>query len=655
MNDPRPLLSLVSELRGLKQKRDTPVLFHDDQSFLQMLADAQKLSRHTDSAFDSAALTLALSTLSPLEWGEADASLGDLSVLGFYDRTARAVVMKRSAAFQKREDGEIVDESAWTLAHEAVHALQEQNFGLPHFDHLFSEDRRLATRAVYEGDAMLGMLAYVEHESFGSLYRKVVEFERQGDAAAEERYRRATGSGSDFDKRPLIQRERVIAPYRDGLRFVGAIYRSGGMQAVNKIYAALPQTTEQVLHVEKYLAGELGAQFAPLEAPEGHRVVQSTSVGELLMRASLDQCMAEGTAHQAAAGWNGDQILLTRDLHTHTLLWNTAWDTEADAEQFELAALQMLKCWSRRDRLAKEDALFSGENAVVRKGSRVAVVYGFSAKPVEPPKPSEEPTAETPPESPGLPKPAAQVAALPEPSAAAEPATPEELAKTAELTNPAVPAESPEAAAPAVVALGPPAELLATAMLEREITPASMETKLAALPYKELQPLKIVRPPYVAGGNYINEGWNLKIPVPQGVTPKTKDGRLVLENPEFGFRVVAFQSDLYVTEKTKALVHEAHREILLKKARKIWPRDEERSTPLGNASHRLWVAGREQASASVGRMLIIPICEGTGSIILASEWTTPQGKAASEHVFTNLKAYAAGVPPICAKLNPLAP
>ena len=47
-----------------------------------------------------------------------------------------------------------------------------------------------------------------------------------------------------------------------GRKFVEALYQRGGWAAVNKAYEDLPASTEQILHPEKYLAGEKPIEVA---------------------------------------------------------------------------------------------------------------------------------------------------------------------------------------------------------------------------------------------------------------------------------------------------------------------------------------------------------------------------------------------------------
>jgi hypothetical protein len=105
---------------------------------------------------------------------------------------------------------------------------------------------------------------------------------------------------------PLLYRESTISPYRDGLRFMSAIYRTGGFEMTNRVFGALPTTMEQILHPEKYLRGEPAVEVAAPPGPRGFEQHASGTLGELLSRAVLDHCLPQGAAERVAAGWGGD-------------------------------------------------------------------------------------------------------------------------------------------------------------------------------------------------------------------------------------------------------------------------------------------------------------------------------------------------------------
>ena len=59
-----------------------------------------------------------------------------------------------------------------------------------------------------------------------------------------------------MDRTPAILRDTLTFPYTSGFGFVTAAQTKGGWPAVDALYAKMPESTEQILHADKYAAGE---------------------------------------------------------------------------------------------------------------------------------------------------------------------------------------------------------------------------------------------------------------------------------------------------------------------------------------------------------------------------------------------------------------
>jgi len=131
------------------------------------------------------------------------------------------------------------------MAHELTHALQDQHFNLRRFEHWpkGDSDAELAAHALIEGDATLAMALYVANNPLRALaFLKSLSM---------------TGmSSAELDKAPRALRETLVFPYQDGEKWVSALYKQGGWSGVSQAFATLPQSTEQILHPEKYFAHE---------------------------------------------------------------------------------------------------------------------------------------------------------------------------------------------------------------------------------------------------------------------------------------------------------------------------------------------------------------------------------------------------------------
>jgi hypothetical protein len=131
------------------------------------------------------------------------------------------------------------------MAHELTHALQDQHFDLRRFERWpkGDSDAELATHSLIEGDAMVAMTLYVASNPLRALafLKSMV----------------ATGmSTEELDQAPRALRETLLFPYQEGTDWTRSLYKQGGWDRVSKAFTDLPQSTEQIMHPEKYFAHE---------------------------------------------------------------------------------------------------------------------------------------------------------------------------------------------------------------------------------------------------------------------------------------------------------------------------------------------------------------------------------------------------------------
>jgi hypothetical protein len=218
------------------------------------------------------------------------------------------------------------------LTHEYVHALQDQHFDLLKMmtARPFSFDREEATFALVEGDAMSVERRVEQGDPWQR--RTLDDITREEDARFAP-YR--NGIGSLF---PPLLTETFIFRYRDGLRFVEALRRAKPAVSVDDIFRRPPQSSEQVLHPEKYLTNELPRDVELNDegfADAGWRLTATTPLGEVGVRGLLMAGVPVEEAKRAAAGWGGDRtFLFEQDGHAPLFVWKTVWDTTRDAQEF---------------------------------------------------------------------------------------------------------------------------------------------------------------------------------------------------------------------------------------------------------------------------------------------------------------------------------
>lgn len=268
------------------------------------------------------------------------------------------------------------------LTHEFVHALQDQHFDLLRMvlARPFSFDREEAAFALVEGDAVSVERRVTQGEAWA---RKSIE-----DLTREEDERYASyrkGIGAFF---PPLLTETFIFRYRDGLHFVETLKRSRPAVSLDELFRRPPQSSEQVLHPEKYLSGEPPREVElDLEefADEGWRPTATTPLGEVGVRGLLLAGVSADEARRAAAGWGGDRsFVFEREGRAPLFVWRTVWDTPRDAQEFFRAYNQLLQ------RRAAPGAAAQGESErewregaaltrVLLEGDAVTIVRGAEA------------------------------------------------------------------------------------------------------------------------------------------------------------------------------------------------------------------------------------------------------------------------------------
>ena len=319
----------VIAIRGLQPKRDVVPKVLDEAELRAMMTEFFDQDTPPEYVAANERLYKALG-LMPQD-GDLRALTLDLlsaGVLGFYRNDEDTLyVVSRS--------GRIGGNEKMTYAHEFDHALQDQTW--PVFseqeDVLDQSDRLIARSAATEGDASLLMTQW----AIGNLTPP--EIQDLIDAVSDPEQIAALA------KIPPIMRETLEFPYSTGLLFVQGIFGEGDWAAVDALYDRMPESTEQIIHPEKYASNE-----APIEVdlPDdlakslgaGWSVPLEDTFGELQTAIWLRESgVSRADADDAAAGWGGDRLAVVAGPDdTWALVMKTEWDSDADAAAFEAAA-----------------------------------------------------------------------------------------------------------------------------------------------------------------------------------------------------------------------------------------------------------------------------------------------------------------------------
>jgi hypothetical protein len=357
----------VAVIRGLTPKSDVPIVFLDKDQLRQYFQESFDREYSPEERAQDQKL-LSYIGLIPRDFDLAT-FLVDLlgeQVVGFYDDDKKHMALIGEAS-------ELSPDERVTFAHEFTHTLQDQYYDLRQLNPPDSEndDRSLAIQALVEGDAVQLMTLWASQ----NLSRQELEQASQG--------------GSDDRKlrqAPLVLRTELLFPYTDGVRFVRALYDSGGFAAVDQAYLRPPSSTEQILHPEKYRAGDepVAVEIAPTSQLLGDTWsdVSSNTLGELDIRILIEQFTDRQTANRAATGWGGDRYrLMERQDGQLGFILKTAWDTTGDADEFATGLAQGLKKRfgvsegdTNAARVLIPDA--SQPSLIVKRGQEVLLVMG---------------------------------------------------------------------------------------------------------------------------------------------------------------------------------------------------------------------------------------------------------------------------------------
>ncbi len=258
------------------------------------------------------------------------------------------VLTEQIAGFYRPKTGEFVltetmgdndpDGQRVAIAHELTHALQDQHFNLRRFEKPTqgNSDRDLAIQSLIEGDATVTMIAYALDGrmdiqklpvSIGTLLENFGVLDDAKKSPA-------------LTAAPKAIKLSLLFPYAGGADFVQALLRKGGWTQVSQAFTDLPESTEQVLHPDKYFAREhpvavARPDLATLLGPGWQRLTDDVQ-GEFGYRLILGEFLDEKQARRAAQGWGGDRSTLYEQPATGQLclVQVTRWDNPASSQAF---------------------------------------------------------------------------------------------------------------------------------------------------------------------------------------------------------------------------------------------------------------------------------------------------------------------------------
>jgi hypothetical protein len=314
------MLPRVMKARGLDAKRPVPGVLLDRGALIARVKEhvARELP---PEAIRNEGLALQLFGFVPTEFDyeAAQYRLLEDQLAGYYEPSDGTMYMASDLGDQEAEA---------TLAHELVHALQDERWNLESRSKYVAGDgdRSEAVSALAEGDATSAMFdVLIARAGQGGSTKTALDVP---DDVFADQIRDAMGQGPGASA-PHVMRTSLAAPYIYGTLFVHALRRHGGWAAVDGAWDNPPATTEQILHPAKWLSRE-----APIAVPvppfatlgADWKVADEDSEGELGTRLAFEEWMDPAAAAAASADWGGDRGVLVTSGDRAAYAWRLRYD-----------------------------------------------------------------------------------------------------------------------------------------------------------------------------------------------------------------------------------------------------------------------------------------------------------------------------------------
>ncbi len=335
--------------------------------------------------------------------GESTDSIGvqntnsGTSIGGFYSPSKGSIVLVSN-------NNENLHVSESTLAHELMHALQDQHFDLTSFNQS-TRERHNAIDGLLEGEA----------NNIEAIYSNRCRNAWKGTCLSD-----TTGSGDGGDGLANIGPYLIkYQPYSDGPAFVRHMRKQSGWEGVNDVYSNPPASTEQIIHPNKYPNDEPATVSVQDSAsngwtrlqPEGrpnygevgeaglfamfmYPYYESQGSTQIIPANDFFNRNSEGNLRKVdplnyqskpTNGWDGDRIVVyTNDdgpKNETGYVFKTKWDSKKDATEFVDAYEKLLNYHNAKSVDSKENTWtvpdstgFGDAFSVRQNGSTVTIV-----------------------------------------------------------------------------------------------------------------------------------------------------------------------------------------------------------------------------------------------------------------------------------------
>ena len=300
-------------------------------------------------------------------------SLKAKSLPAYYSEAEKTLYLKK---------GKVLERQTGACYRATARALLDQNFNLAKLlgqNIGRNQDAELALKSLINGDTAVVMNEVLKKTDPNA--RQMTGPRRQGGRKFKQDLRR------DADRR------KAFFSIKEGSIFIKELKKSGGWAKVNQAYRNPPQSTEQILHPDKYLKNEAPRTVTlPIEKigqalGKKWKHVKTNVLGELGILLLLSrQPATEAVSVEAAAGWGGDQMAVFRlagRKSTIVKVIKVTWDSKKDADEFYHAYKKLIvDVYGVKNAKTKETKkVFAyygkkGVNYIQKKGKITLVIHG---------------------------------------------------------------------------------------------------------------------------------------------------------------------------------------------------------------------------------------------------------------------------------------
>jgi hypothetical protein len=328
----------TESVRGLEASPDIPVNYLTREELEKRMLEDFAADNPEEEIDDAQSIMVMLGFIEPdLDLEEFYIALLTEQIAGFYDPEDNGLYLISESQSMSAMD-------RYTMSHEFVHYLQDQNFDLmrpPFHDpddakEETDDDASFAATCLVEGDAMLAseywLTKYMDVEDMLNMDAESGEY-----------------SSEVLDSAPPYIYESLLFPYMEGAEFARYIHKTDGFDSIDKAFSEPPSSTEQIYHPEKYIKGEKPVEVKlediSSKLGSGWQLDYENVLGEFDVYQLFDPYfMDRDDVETAAEGWGGNRYhYYSNGEGGELLVQSYAWDSEKDAQEFASAYVQYVK------------------------------------------------------------------------------------------------------------------------------------------------------------------------------------------------------------------------------------------------------------------------------------------------------------------------